>query len=194
VQIFWAILNHKYHDWFLDGVFFTLFCLYIFKPSEKSRTVKSLECVALTLCLLFVILVINHILFSKYVKIRSLSPSLKCEDFIRLNHLLPFLKTKSISFSSFPGDHATFALFFYFISSGLFNKNLMRFLSFYTPMIILPRLIIGAHNLSDVLIGSMLIAYPIAYFIVYFKLIEKMAIFIKNKSLVLLGLNRAEKF
>jgi Kdo2-lipid A phosphotransferase len=160
VQVFWAFLNHKYHDWVVDLVFMSFFVYYIYKPNHKTKKEKTFECILVALTIFFVIFGINKIIFRDFFNIDSLSPSLKCNDYLRLNRLVPFLRTKSHSLSSYPGDHATTALLFYFLCSYLFSKGMKKVLLAYVILISTPRLIIGAHNLSDILAGSM----PIAFF------------------------------
>lgn len=85
------------------------------------------------------------------------SPSLQIESTIRLSKLFPTLSPKDATAHGFPGDHA--AVLFLWLSYSLhFVKNRWSFfIGIMTIFLTLPRLISGAHWLTDVFVGSTVI-------------------------------------
>jgi membrane-associated phospholipid phosphatase len=83
-----------------------------------------------------------------------LSPTMVIDDSIRLSKEIPWMKIKDGSSKSFPGDHGTTALLFAASFSYLAGWRLGILASFYAAFLCMPRLITGAHWLSDVLVGS----------------------------------------
>ncbi|MCX8000300.1 MAG: phosphatase PAP2 family protein [Leptospiraceae bacterium] len=65
------------------------------------------------------------------------------------------LKIKDRSKSSFPGDHANFLLLFCFFYGSVVGGPLNKYLYMYASLRSLPRLIVGAHWFSDILVGSL---------------------------------------
>jgi Kdo2-lipid A phosphotransferase len=64
------------------------------------------------------------------------------------------MSTKDDSSKSFPGDHGTTALLFAASFSYLAGWRLGLLASLYAAFLCMPRLITGAHWLSDVIVGS----------------------------------------
>lgn len=161
-QILWALLNNHWNDWVIDLVFVTCFIAYIRCDDAKTKLQKSFELILIAISMALTIFVINKILFRHYFPIQVNSPSVNFKDFLNINTLVPFIKSKVYAYGCFPGDHATTALLFYFLTRQIFPKKITFFLSIYTPFLILPRLILGAHNFSDILLGSLPIAFSIS--------------------------------
>jgi len=76
------------------------------------------------------------------------------ENTIRLDQIFPDINSKITSKDSFPGDHATVMIFFAIFIS-YYAGRIYGGLCFLLALIfIMPRLIGGAHWLSDILVGS----------------------------------------
>ncbi len=161
-QLFWAILNHKYHDWVIDVVYLIIIVTYILKTDQKPRIQKIVESLSVAATIAFVIAFINKYLCRYYLIIKATSPSLKYQNYLDLNQLVPLIKTKIYATSTFPGDHATTALLFFFLTAPLLPKKTTIALMVYTLIILCPRLIAGAHNLSDICVGSLILALVIS--------------------------------
>jgi Kdo2-lipid A phosphotransferase len=162
IQIFWALLNNHYNDWFIDVVFLCFFIKYIKTSDEKSKIQKTVELFTVAAVMFFTIFVVNKIIFRNYFPIQIDSPSLKFSGYLNINILLPLIKSKVFAYGCFPGDHATTAMLFYFLTKPLFSHKTSKFLGIYIIFLILPRLVIGAHNFTDVLLGSLPIAFTTA--------------------------------
>ncbi|MBH1958225.1 MAG: phosphatase PAP2 family protein [Burkholderiales bacterium] len=114
------------------------------------------------LSVLFLLLLIRSILFSEVVRIMHWQhdgPSLVVDGAVRLSTLFPdwaeHWSMKDSSRRSFPGDHASvlllWAMFLWPFASGR-QRLLIGFLS---VIVLLPRLVSGAHWGSDVFVGGM---------------------------------------
>lgn len=92
--------------------------------------------------------------YQRILEVQRASPSLVLEPVYRLSELVPQVQAKDASGSSFPGDHATVLLLwlgFVWIYAGLGLRITSLLLGL---LIIAPRLVAGAHWLSDNLVGS----------------------------------------
>jgi len=161
IALFIAFLNHRIFDFILDGFYLFLVISYIQKPNGKSKKEKLLECLLICFLIAFCIIVINRQFFRYIVDIDAISPTLKFKNYFHINHILPFFKTKVYSHSSFPGDHATTAFLFYFLTNPLFGTSWRLIRRTILIIALLPRLIVGAHNLSDIVIGSSIVSFLI---------------------------------
>jgi membrane-associated phospholipid phosphatase len=146
----WAVLSMRIAD-LLPLMFILLFFL-AFKPHTR------IKALTFFVALLFLMLVVREIVdfISNYFDFARLSPSLVLES-VRLSVLYPDISLKDASSESFPGDHAA-VLFVWF---GFFINRVkkFRFLALFMVLLFLtPRLISGAHWLSDVLVGGLGIA------------------------------------
>jgi membrane-associated phospholipid phosphatase len=146
----WAILSVRIAD-LLPLIFILLF----FLAFKKNTRIKELS---FFVALLFLMLIIRELLdfFVAYFEFSRVSPSMVLET-IRLSVLYPEINLKDSSSESFPGDHAA-VLFVWF---GFFVSRVKRFRFLALLMVLfflIPRLISGAHWLSDVLVGGLGIA------------------------------------
>ena len=157
-QSFWILLNHRAADWVGDGVMLTLFMIYIYRSNKKERIIRIAESILTVLCLITVILFVNTYLFRHPLRFERKSPTLTCKNCRRISKEVKWIKTKDASKHSFPGDHATTAITFALFFAYLTRFPLSYFGIAYGIIMSLPRIILGGHWLSDVLIGSSSIA------------------------------------
>jgi len=153
-QLFWAAANHKLADWIEDFVFLIFFFYHVKSYSKMARSRKIGE---LVFCLLYsaaIIYFINRLLLREHCNIPRLSPTLSLDNVVHLSDEIPWLSIKDSSSKSFPGDHGTTAILFATILSLLSRKRIAILACLYAAFLCLPRLITGAHWLSDVLVGS----------------------------------------
>lgn len=162
VQILWSCLNNRWNDWVIDVVFIGLFVHYIKNLDHKTKLHKFLEMMLIALVMVFTIFVINKIIFRNFFPVQINSPSVNYTGYLNINKLVPFIKSKVFAYGCFPGDHATTAILFYFITKPIFNPKVQKYLGIYIIFLILPRLVVGAHNFSDIILGSLPIAYTAA--------------------------------
>ncbi len=158
LQIFWALANIKITDLYGACFFVSSFLLYIFEAEDKET--RRLRCGYLIFTLLWFEV---SILFTKqlltpiceYYKIARHSPTVVLPDTIRLSLFTPWAKIKDVSHFCFPSDHAVimlqWSMFFTFFAG--WKRGLV--VSLFSIVFILPRLISGAHWISDILVGSL---------------------------------------
>ena len=117
------------------------------------------------LAVLLLLLVIRVGLLVELVRVlhwQRASPSLTVDGAVRLNDLFPDWSRdwhmKDASGRSFPGDHASILLIWAMFLS-LFARGWRRWLVWWLAFLfMLPRLVSGAHWLSDMLVGGLFLA------------------------------------
>lgn len=179
-QNFWAFSGHRSMDWIHDGIMALFFLINIRKAPKVLKKRKIAELIFSAFLIAFSISLINGFIFPEYLHISRQSPTMVDKEAFRLSSVVDWIKIKDHSGKSFPGDHATTAALFtclIFYTMG-WKKGLIAFA--YAIFFCLPRLIAGAHWLTDVIIGSVSIAIlmsslafglPIGSFII--RLIER---------------------
>lgn len=154
LQLFWGLANHKYADW-LEDVVILGFAIACVKQTPRELRTKKIAEIFFCICYIaFTIYVVNRLVFRENLIITRLSPSLVMEDCVRVTREIPWLSIKDSSSRSFPGDHATTALLFAACFCWLSKWRLGICAVLYAAFLCMPRMITGAHWLSDVLVGS----------------------------------------
>ncbi|MBS0603899.1 MAG: phosphatase PAP2 family protein [Verrucomicrobia bacterium] len=153
-QIFWALANHKLADWVEDICVLCFFIAYVRMAHKSLRKRKVSELIFCVLYIGAIIYFINKTLFRENLDIPRLSPTLVVDDSVRLSQEIDWMKIKDDSSKSFPGDHGTTALLFAASFTYLAGWRLGVLASLYAAFLCMPRLITGAHWLSDVIVGS----------------------------------------
>lgn len=153
-QVFWASANHKYADWLEDLCILAFFTIWIRKSPASLRKIRIAQLLFCILYSAFILFFVNRILFRDFIQMPRLSPSLMIENSVLLSQKIPWMKIKDVSRASFPGDHATTALLFAASFSYLAGWRFGVAAWLYASFLCMPRLITGAHWLSDVLVGS----------------------------------------
>lgn len=153
-QLFWAFANHKLADWVEDICILCFFIAHVYRARRGLKVRKISELIFCVLCIAAVIYFINRILFRQNLDIPRLSPTLVIDDSVRLSDEIPWMSIKDDSSKSFPGDHGTTALLFAASFSYIAGWRLGLLASLYAAFLCMPRLITGAHWLSDIVVGS----------------------------------------
>jgi membrane-associated phospholipid phosphatase len=153
-QLFWALANHKAADWIEDLCVLGFFAAYVLKARRGFRLRRVAELLFSVLYIGLIIYCVNKTLFREYLEIPRLSPTLTLENSVHLSDEISWLSIKDDSVKSFPGDHGTTALLFAASFSYFAGRRLGILASLYAGFLCLPRLITGAHWLSDVIVGS----------------------------------------
>jgi Kdo2-lipid A phosphotransferase len=153
LQLFWGFANHRFADWLEDLVILIFFSCYFFKQPKEKRKTALIQILFIVLYTAAIIFFVNRCLFRQHLSIYRDGPN-DVLNGIRLSQEIPWIHLKDHSSKSFPGDHATTALlfaasYFYFV-----RKNLGLAAIGYGIFLCLPRLVAGAHWLSDVIVGS----------------------------------------
>ncbi len=153
-QIFWALANHRLADWVEDICIIGFFTAYIRRLPKPLRSTGVWQMLFSALCIAAIIYFVNRILFREHFVVYRESPTLVVDSSVHLSKELPWLKIKDDSSKSFPGDHGTTALLFASTFTYFAGWRLGFLACLYAAFLCLPRLITGAHWLSDVLVGS----------------------------------------
>jgi membrane-associated phospholipid phosphatase len=153
----WAVGNMRLVDLlvFLIMLGFLVKENWIFSAAQVRRALYAF------LAVLFLLLLMRSVLFTEVVKImhwQRASPSLTVDGAVRLVDLFPDWSRnwhmKDASGRSFPGDHAS-VLLTWAIFLSPFARGWRRWLVWSLALLfMLPRLVSGAHWLSDVVVGG----------------------------------------
>jgi len=153
-QLFWALANHKWADWVEDLCVLVFFIFYVCQAKKGMRLKRVCELLFCVLYIAAIIYFVNKTLFREYLDITRLSPTLTVDNCVHLSDEISWLSIKDDSAKSFPGDHGTTALLFAASFTYFAGWRLGIWAILYAAFLCLPRLITGAHWLSDVIIGS----------------------------------------
>ena len=156
-RFFWAIANNRLFDLVPA---FAILLLFLWWAYRDLRYVQREQFTTLIVFLVF--MGILRWLFGNITDLLQYhrpSPSLVFpESAFMLSLHFPWLNPKDTTFWSFPGDHGyvllCFMFFFYGYGAGGFRKVAVISLLFFN----LPRMVSGAHWITDVAVGSMVLA------------------------------------
>lgn len=158
LQYFWATVNHKRMD-LVEDVIFLLFFIWGIKTVPRELRWKKASQFLFTILLAgCVIFFINRGLLRHNTFVLRDSPSLVISPCVKITHEIPWIGLKDETLASFPGDHATTLLLFGFLFSAFVPRRLATIAWLYVIFRTLPRLVVGAHWLSDIAVGSVSIA------------------------------------
>jgi|GEM_PF-1325509 len=166
-QKFWAIANHRIMDFWHDIVMFTFFIVYIIKAPKSDKLHRTGQFLFTIALFAATILLINKTLIHENFKILRESPSLAYPDCHRLSQIIDWIYVKDYSRCSFPSDHGTTATLFTGAIFILMGWRTGMLALCYGIFFCLPRMIVGGHWLTDVIIGSntiTLIVLSLGYF------------------------------
>ncbi|NKC13386.1 MAG: phosphatase PAP2 family protein [Gammaproteobacteria bacterium] len=158
---FWAAANTRWFDLGSALAFALIFLFHLKAGGLMDLTRRLAQGVFLTV---FTVTVLY--LSTKHVFVfERLSPSLQLQPVIRLSTVFTEIKVKDISGNSFPGDHGTTVTLFTFFIWAFAGRRLGLITVLVAGFLVLPRMVSGAHWLTDLLVGSAaiaLVALPLA--------------------------------
>lgn len=157
-QGFWAFTGSKIMDWIHDIVMISFFFLAIKWSTKELKMRKVAELIFSALLIGCMIWIVTGSIFSKMIHLPRYSPTLVANEAFRLSAAVDWIKVKDQSRRSFPGDHGITAILFAALVFHLMGKRMGLIAIFYAIFFCLPRLVAGAHWLTDNLVGSALIA------------------------------------
>lgn len=169
-QIFWALANLRVSDLF-GALFMTGFSLlWVFQTESdqiqlNQRPYRLAQFLYILIWFEIGILLLKEVIFPYLVQIDFLrdSPSIIfASSTIMLSEVIGWLKIKDSSHWCFPGDHAFIILQWALFMAAFAKRSIGITACISSLFFILPRLIAGAHWLSDALCGSL----PLALLIV----------------------------
>ncbi len=159
-----AYLNSKMGNWLYDVVIAFFIIPYIcFGKKEKwlERLLNTILIVALSL---FTYFIFNRYL-TRHLHFKSFSPTGVLPDLFRLSSVISWTKVKEFSSVSYPSDHGS-TIFMFVLSTYYLMGRRIGFLAIIASIpFALPRLLVGAHWSSDLLLGSLPLAiFNLAWF------------------------------
>jgi putative membrane protein len=161
---FWAIANNRTFDVVGAILFLLLFIMYG-RNGAKGDSSTVLQ--RLSACLLMALAVLAVTQFDRGVlAFDRYSPTLVLDDVLRISEQVSWTITKDYSHNSFPGDHGTVSLCFMFFLMIFGGRRYASHAAIVCIICILPRMVSGAHWVSDILIGSMMLTLPTIGFII----------------------------
>jgi Kdo2-lipid A phosphotransferase len=150
---FWAITNHRLFD-LPAGLIMAALFLFSGRSSTPPRWATLLVHAVIGALLGLLAQGLIH----QWLDLNRLSPTLELADSQRLSDLTPWIRTKDASRGSFPGDHGLI-LFALTLHGWRVLEPWARWSTATAAVLFtLPRLMSGAHWLSDILCGSIAVA------------------------------------
>lgn len=156
---FWALTSLRLFDLASAGIMLLLLLYkdWLFSADERVRALC-------TFVALLIVLLVWRGLFTKLVVAygwQHHSPSLQIAGSIRLSELYPWLNEhldlKDASKRSFPGDHASVSMLWGLFMALFARKGKLLVIGLLTMLMVLPRLMAGAHWISDDLVGGLIL-------------------------------------
>jgi membrane-associated phospholipid phosphatase len=145
----WGIANMRVFDLVPASAFAALFLVYVAQGSAGERWARF---VSFSYVVAFCVAMLA--LSSAVLEIERQSPTKALDNVIRLSELMPGVKLKDASGNSIPGDHATTLALLAVFLWRLAGARLGAIGVVVAVIFALPRLVSGAHWLSDILVGS----------------------------------------
>ncbi len=164
-QYFWGILSHKNESWINIIVMVAINFLAVFMIPQTKR-LKAVAIIFYCWISFQVVLLVNILIFQKILHIHRDSPSIVIDGAIRLSMILNNTNLKDYSNNSFPAGH-TLALIYWALFLNLYATKKIKIISILVCiLLIMPRMITGAHWLSDT-ICSLILGYMYFSFTVW---------------------------
>lgn len=172
-RLFWAATNTRLFDAVSAVVFAIVFLSWVVAGGWARLPDRIAAGVLLTLVTVLVLHVSSNIIFT----FERLSPSLVLEPVFRLSPLIEGVKVKDQSGNSFPGDHGTAVVHFAAFIWAFCGRTRGLVALAVALFVVMPRMMGGAHWITDLLVGSasialvstaLLLATPLAGLLVAF--------------------------
>ncbi|MCB1117442.1 MAG: phosphatase PAP2 family protein [Chlamydiia bacterium] len=153
-QKFWALAGYKRSEYVMDLVRLVFFALILYNSPAAMRRHNVIKILFMILFIFATITLVGKTLFPKVLQIERFSPTASDPTAFRLSSVIDWIYVKDHSLSSYPSDHGITAWLFTCSMFFLFGKR-YGFAALITEgCYCLPRLVAGAHWMTDVIIGS----------------------------------------
>jgi len=162
-QLLWGYLNHPNENWMNIIFMFTINMLGIF-TIPKNQRLRAIALVIYCWITFQICLLVTHKIFADWIEVQRNSPSLSIEPWNILSELLNIPNIKVYSHSSFPAGHALVLVFWLKFIELYANTKVQILAAITAVMLTLPRLISGAHWISDII-------FTICYSLFWFHLV-----------------------
>jgi Kdo2-lipid A phosphotransferase len=151
---FWAAANTRIVDAVSALLFGVIFAVYICRPGWRGLAERVAEGCFLAGYTIFVLDISSNWIFT----FERLSPSLTLEPVFHLADVITSVKVKDVSSNSFPGDHGTAVMMFATLIWFYAGTRYGLWASLLAGLLVWPRLVSGAHWITDLFVGSASIA------------------------------------
>jgi membrane-associated phospholipid phosphatase len=151
-QVIWAAVNNRAADVVMALTMIGLFAHFALRKGRNEINAT------IAVFLMLSGLAIVGVQIGKAVSVDRWSPTLLHPDALRLSELVSWLPTKDNSGDSFPGDHATALLIWAGIVTAYLPRAYAAAAWVLAILFMTPRVVGGAHWLTDDLVGSVAIA------------------------------------
>lgn len=162
-QLIWSVGNMRLFDYVTAVIMLAVLLHYVARGARATPSVRAAQAVVISVMLVVLVSITRNLLFQH---LPHDSPSLVLEPFTRLTQTNS-LDFKDSSTVSFPGDHATVVATFVFLLWVLagWRYGLTAFVI--AIIACLPRLVAGAHWLTDDVVGGVGTALATVPWVVY---------------------------
>lgn len=162
-QYFWGLLSHKNESWINVIVMLGINILSILMMHQSiannknfNNTKKRVWLVVYCWLSFQVVLLLNIVIFNKILHMHRDSPSIIFAQSIRLSDRLNNINIKDYSNNSFPAGHAL-VLMYWLLFVNVYASKAIKIISLLIGLLlILSRMITGAHWLSDTVFSLLL--------------------------------------
>ncbi len=144
----WAITNNRMFDLVTLGCMLLLFGDYSLRKDRQNLN----RYIAVGILMLIAVLIASQV--GKAIPIVRPSAANYYPEALRLSHLVPEIDTKDISGDTFPGDHGLILLLYAGFVCFFMSRTYGMFASVMMVVFTLPRLMSGAHWLTDEIVGA----------------------------------------
>ena len=157
-QKFWALASYKRSEFVMDGVRLIFFIMIIHSATPGMRRHNLAKLLFMIGFIFLSISFVGKTLFPDILQIERFSPTAANENAFRLSSVIDWIYVKDRSEASYPSDHGITACLFTSCMFFLFSKRYGFAAILTESCYCLPRLVCGAHWITDILIGSVSVA------------------------------------
>jgi len=151
-QGFWAVANSRLGDVLSAAMMIGVYLHFMFRQGREAKG----RIIAVGVLLTGLVIIAERL--GHFLPVHRPSPTLLHADALRLSGLVSWIATKDYSGDSFPGDHGTVVL----ICAGVITYYLPRNYAIAAWLLalfwVLPRIVAGAHWMTDDFVGSVSVA------------------------------------
>jgi membrane-associated phospholipid phosphatase len=159
-QNMWAFFNTRIFDVVHDFVMLAFILPYIFFSKKKSKKERFLEIVVLIFFSVVCAMFWNRLMVQKIFHLGRMSPLAVLPNLVNINDLISWTKIRNVSCASFPGDHGSTVFMFVISMFHLVGYRRAALALLFSIPVLLARLVVSGHWLSDIVLGSI----PLALF------------------------------
>lgn len=162
-QLIWSLGNLRVFDLISGVAMLLVLAYYVLKGRQATASVRCAYAIVISIMLVVLVALTRNVIFQHFP---NPSPSLVLEPFTRLSEVNSF-DVKDSSSVSFPGDHATVVATFVFLLWVLAGWRYGLVAGVLAVITCMPRLVAGAHWLTDDVVGGAGTAFATVPWVVF---------------------------